>query len=639
MKSTTRDTQGSAPPPTTTAAAGPGRAPPASAAPRRRAIITSALPYANGEIHLGHVASTYLPADVTCRYLRMAGTEAYYVCASDDFGTPILIQSEKEGVTPQEYVAGWNRRDREDFEAFGIRFDCFSQTSSERNVAFVQDVFARLDGAGHIFEQDVVQFYCEYDSKFLPDRYVRGTCPYCGAPDQYSDLCEACGRVPEEISDPKCSICGAAPTKRRSTHAFFRLSSFAGPLSSWLEGNENLQADVKRYVQNWITSGLSDWDITRDIPWGVPVPPRRDGDGGGAPRVFYGWFDNHLAYISSAMEFLESRGINGKEFWNSADIYHFIGKDIVYHHYLFLPAMRLGINSEFKLPDYVPTRGHLTLQSKKISKSRNWYIGLREFLQHYPADYLRYYLVAINPYSQDDLNFDWDEFAARINAELIGNLGNLVNRALGFTAKKFGGVVPEPGPFDDMDEEAASRIAGLAAETRVLMDQNHLDRALKKIMAFSSHFNQYFQHKEPWKAVPKQGSEGAADAAAAAAGSMQSAQTCMYLSINAVRSIAVMVHPFLPESAMRIWGQLGLDGSPEDSAWDGASDMLIKPGHRLGSVSPLFARVEDDEIKRHKEQLGRFDDDGDDDNSTTDPATDSGGNRGGKDGNHAREPQ
>ena len=638
MKSTTSDTSGSAHSPTT-AAAGPGRAPPASGAPRRRAIITSALPYANGEIHLGHVASTYLPADVTCRYLRMAGTEAYYVCASDDFGTPILIQSEKEGVTPQEYVAGWNRRDREDFEAFGIRFDCFSQTSSERNVAFVQDVFARLDEAGHIFEQDVVQFYCEYDSKFLPDRYVRGTCPYCGAPDQYSDLCEACGRVPEEISDPKCSICGAAPTKRRSTHAFFRLSSFAGPLSSWLEGNENLQADIKRYVQNWITSGLSDWDITRDIPWGVPVPPRRDGDGGGAPRVFYGWFDNHLAYISSAMEFLESRGINGKEFWNSADIYHFIGKDIVYHHYLFLPAMRLGINSEFKLPDYVPTRGHLTLQSKKISKSRNWYIGLREFLQHYPADYLRYYLVAINPYSQDDLNFDWDEFAARINAELIGNLGNLVNRALGFTAKKFGGVVPEPGPFDDMDAEAASRIAGLAAETGVLMDQNHLDRALKKIMAFSSHFNQYFQHKEPWKAVPKQGPEGAADAAAAAAGSMQSAQTCMYLSINAVRSLAVTVCPFLPESAVRIWGQLGLDGSPEDSAWDGASDILIKPGHRLGSVSPLFARVEDDEIKRHKEQLGRFDDDGGDDNSAADPATDPGGNRGGKDGNHSREPQ
>lgn len=621
---------------------GPGRGQSAPSAPRRRAVITSALPYANGEIHLGHVASTYLPADVTCRYLRMAGTEAYYVCASDDFGTPILIQSEKEGVTPQEYVAGWNRRDREDFEAFGIRFDCFSQTSSERNVAFVQDVFAKLDEAGHIFEQDVVQFYCEYDSKFLPDRYVRGTCPYCGAPDQYSDLCEACGRVPEEISDPKCSICGAAPTKRRSTHAFFRLSSFAGELSSWLEGNGNLQTDVKRYVQNWITSGLSDWDITRDIPWGVPVPPRRtvDDDDDAAPRVFYGWFDNHLAYISSAMEFLESRGIDGKEFWNSADIYHFIGKDIVYHHYLFLPAMRLGINSEFKLPDYVPTRGHLTLQSKKISKSRNWYIGLREFLQHYPADYLRYYLVAINPYSQDDLNFDWDEFASRINAELIGNLGNLVNRALGFTAKKFGGTVPEPGPFDNLDEEAASRIAGLAAETRVLMDQNHLDRALKTIMAFSSHFNQYFQHKEPWKSVPKQGSEGAADAgtdaAAAASGSMQSAQTCMYLSLNAVRSLAVAVCPFLPESSARMWGQLGLDGSPEDSAWDSASDVLIKPGHRIGAVSPLFARVEDDEIKRHKGQLGRFDDD-----SAADPAAaaGSGVSSNGRDGSHSREPQ
>ena len=343
-----------------------------TASGRRRAIITSALPYANGEIHLGHVASTYLPADVTCRYLRLTGAEAYYVCASDDFGTPILIQSEREGITPQEYVARWNKRDREDFESFGISFDTFSQTSSGRNVEFVQDVFLRLCRDGHIFEQDIVQFYCEHDAKFLPDRYVKGVCPYCGAQDQYSDLCEACGRVPEEISDPRCAMCGAIPTKKRSRHYFFRLSSFAEPLARWLDENANLQPDVKRYVQNWIKSGLSEWDITRDITWGVPVPDCDTGgmavadensggsiitDDDASPKVFYGWFDNHLAYISSAMALLESKGIDAKDFWNSADIYHFIGKDIVYHHYLFLPAMRLGIGSEFKLPDYIPTRG------------------------------------------------------------------------------------------------------------------------------------------------------------------------------------------------------------------------------------------------------------------------------------------
>ena len=578
----------------------------------KRAIITSALPYANGEIHLGHVASTYLPADVTCRYLRLAGTEAYYICASDDFGTPILIQSEKENMTPQEYVSRWNRQDREDFESFGIRFDHFSQTSSGRNVQFVQDVFTRLDEAGHIFERDIVQFYCLHDKKFLPDRYVRGVCPYCGAGDQYSDLCEACGRVPEEILDPRCSICGATPTKKRSTHKFFRLSSFSGRLSEWLESNTRLQKDVKHYVQNWIKSGLSDWDITRDIPWGVPVPKRhadgcslperKDGPdaaistdaadlGESAIQVFYGWFDNHLAYISSAMEFLESKNIDGKEFWNSADIYHFIGKDIVYHHYLFLPAMRLGIGSEYKLPDYIPTRGHLTLQSKKISKSRNWYIGLREFLQHYPADYLRYYLVSINPYSQDDLNFDWDEFASKINSELIGNLGNLVNRALGFAAKKFDGVVPDPGVgISDMrngiDSAAVSEITSLASDVGALMDQNHLDRALKRIMAFSSHFNQYFQHKEPWKGVSPD------------------AEICTYLSINATRSLAIAVYPFIPESSERIWAQLGLAGIPMDSGWDGMSDVVIRPGHVLGAVSPLFERVEPTKVTEHKALLG-----------------------------------
>lgn len=577
-----------------------------------KAIITSALPYANGEIHLGHVASTYLPADVTCRYLRLKGVEAYYVCASDDFGTPILIQSEKEGITPQEYVARWNRQDQEDFESFGINFDYFSQTSSERNVRFVQDVFTKLNEAGHIFEQEIVQFYCEFDAKFLPDRYVKGTCPSCGATDQYSDLCEACSTIPEEIQDPKCAICGATPIKKKSTHAFFRLSNFADELSGWLESNDNLQKDVKRYVQNWISSGLADWDITRDIPWGVPVP-KVDIDAAGhtacskhvqkdsnVPKVFYGWFDNHLAYISSAMEFLEAKGVNGQEFWNSSDIYHFIGKDIIYHHFLFLPAMRLGINSEYKLPDFIPTRGHLTLQSKKISKSRNWYISLREFLKHYPADYLRYYLASINPYSQDDINFDWEEFELKINSELIGNLGNFVNRALGFTVKKFDGVVPQTSLADDAqiddknDREALAQIRSLGSEVGALMDQNHLDRALKRIMTFSSHFNQYFQHKEPWK------------------GQLHDAEDCIYVSVNAVRSLAISVYPFLPESALRIWDQLGLVSSSssssklENSMWSDISEIVIRPGHQLGSISPLFERVDRQAIEQHKRRLGHF---------------------------------
>lgn len=542
----------------------------------KKAIITSALPYANGEIHLGHVASTYLPADITTRFLKLNGVEAYYICASDDFGTPILIQSEKEGKTPGEYVKYWNERDYDDFVSFGINFDFFYKTSSPENIEFVQSVFKKLYSAGHIYEKEIIQFYCKYDKKFLPDRYVKGICPYCKADDQYSDLCESCGRVPEEISDPKCSICGKTPTKQKTTHYFFKLKNFGDKLNEWLSNNQNLQNDVKKYVQNWIKSGLIDWDITRDISWGVPVP-LNDADG----KVFYGWFDNHLAYISSAIKFLNDKGIDGKKFWNSADIYHFIGKDIVYHHYLFLPAMRLGIDSEYKLPDYIPTRGHLTLQSKKISKSRNWYIGLREFLGYFPADYLRYYLVAINPYSQDDLNFDWDEFATRINSELIGNVGNFVNRVLGFTKKTFDGTIPQITDMDDTDKKAESKILSLYNEISILMQENNLDRALKKIMEFSSFFNQYFQHKEPWKNNPN---------------------TCVYLSANAVHNIAISLYPFIPESAQKIWEQLGMNGNISDSNWNNLKSLGIKPNHIIGNVYPLFSRVES--IEEYKNKLG-----------------------------------
>lgn len=550
---------------------------------KKKAIITSALPYANGEIHLGHIASTYLPADVTARFLKQNGVETYYVCASDDFGTPILIQSEKEGITPKEYVSHWNRRDLDDFNALNIEFDYFSSTSADANVKFAQDVFMRLYEAGLIYNSNVIQFYCRRDRKFLPDRYVKGACPYCGAKEQYSDLCEACGRVPEEIVDPHCSICGDTPVKRSSEHYFFKLSTLSNEISSWLDGNPNLQEDVTKYVKNWIRSGLVDWDITRDIPWGVRVPVEEAGS-----KVLYGWFDNHLSYISATVEFLGKRGIDAQGFWNSADVYHFIGKDIAYHHYLFLPAMRLSLDSEFKPPEYIPTRGHLTLESKKISKSRNWYIGLREFLKAYPADYLRFYLASITPYSQDDINFDWDDFAARVNSELIGNTGNFVNRALGFVKKNYDGCVPDPGPPGDLDQAARARIVALAEDVGSLMRRNHLDRALKTILEFSAHFNQYFQHSEPWK-----GGAGTT--------------TCLHLSVNAVRSVAIALYPFMPGSAGRIWRQLGMDGEITQASWDSMSTVSIAPGHAIGDPSPLFTKIDAAGIQEQKEKLGGLD--------------------------------
>lgn len=544
-----------------------------------KAIITSALPYANGEIHLGHIASTYLPADVTTRHLRQRGVEAYYVCATDDYGTPILVQSEREGKSPQEYVAEWHRRDADDFASLGIEFDAFSSTSAPHSAKFVQNAFEELRKSGHIYEKEIVQSYCTKDSMFLPDRYVRGTCPYCSAADQYSDLCESCGKVPDQILDPKCSLCGQEPQARSTTHYFFALSHFADRLRDWLQSDTVLQPDVKKYVLGWIEQGISDWDITRDISWGVGIPGDSDG------RVFYGWFDNHLSYISATLELLDKKGIDGIEFWNNADIYHFIGKDIVYHHYMFLPAIRLGLGSKYKLPDRMPVRGHLTLEGKKISKSRGWYIGLRDFLLHFEADYLRFYLLLVSSYSQDDLNFDWTDFGARINSELIGNIGNFVNRTLSFTSKSFEQKIPSPDTSLGTHADAQERISQLAGRIGGLIDEGHLDRALKAILEFSASFNQYFQHCEPWK-----GGEGSA--------------SCIYYSANAVRSLAIVLYPFVPKAAQKMWLQLGLEGRVLDAGWESASQVALGAGHVIAKPSALFEKVDAKKIDSLRASLG-----------------------------------
>jgi methionyl-tRNA synthetase len=541
------------------------------------AVVTSALPYANGEIHIGHIASTYLPADIFTRFLRLFGKKAYHICATDDFGTPILIKAEKEKKSPEEYVALWNRRDKDDFESLGISFDFFYKTSSKENIEFVQYVFNKLCEKGHIYDQNVIQFYCTFDDKFLPDRYVIGKCPYCGAENQYSDLCEKCGRVPDQILEPRCAICGRPPVKKESSHYFFRLSSFGQKLKVWLSTNEHLQPEVRNYVINWINEGLQDWDITRDLSWGVPIPGARG-------KVFYGWFDNHLCYISSLVKFIDDNGGDGRKFWNESDVYHFIGKDIVYHHYLFLPAMRLGIDSEYKLPDCIPTRGHLMLQNQKISKSRNWYIGLRDFTSSFNPDYLRFYIASVVTYSQDDLNFDFDAFYERINNELIANVGNFVNRALSFTQKSFGGRVPEPS---GVDHSLGKELAAAVYEVGALLSRNEIDKALKRILKYSSYMNQYFQANAPWA-------------------NRDTASTTLYMSVNAVRSLAIMLEPFIPFSCEKIWKQLDLGGSIHEQAWESAKEIdMIKPGHELGKVEPIFRKIEAKEIEQWKNKLGK----------------------------------
>jgi len=549
-------------------------------------IITTALPYANGEIHLGHISSTYLPADIFTRFLRLLEIKVFHVCASDDFGTPILIKAENERKTPEEFVAYWNKRDQEDFKSLEIDFDKFSKTSSPENHEFVRYVFNRLKENGHIYEKEVIQFYCDFDKKFLPDRYVVGTCPYCKSEDQYSDLCEKCGRVPEQILNPKCGICGRAPVKKSSNHYFFKLSNFSNQLKDWLSTNDNLQNDIKNYVLNWVEDGLEDWDITRDLDWGINIPVK-----GAEGKVFYGWFDNHLCYISTFLALTKEKepSLDGKKVWNNSTIYHFIGKDIVYHHFLFLPAIRMGINNEYKLPDNIPVRGHLMLHDKKISKSRNWYIGLKDFLSRFSPDYLRFYISSISVSNQDDVNFDWDMFFNKINNELIDTIGNFINRTLSFTKRTFDGRVPEPKEYDTDDQESIEEIKKIAWEVGSSLGKTETDKALKSILRFASYFNQYFQKKEPWSNI-------------------EAAPTTLFISINAVRSLAILLLPFIPQSAEKIWMQLMGTGGENQSLyqqnWDGISELKIKPGHQIGEVKPLFKKIEKKEIEIEKTKLG-----------------------------------
>jgi len=547
---------------------------------RSRLVVTCALPYANGEIHLGHLTSTYLPADIFVRFCRLSGTEVLFICATDDFGTPILIAAEQEKKTPEEFVAHWNQRDYEDFKDLGVNFDIFDRTSSRENIELAQHFFAELHVKGHIYEREVVQPFCPHCDKFLPDRYVKGTCPHCGATDQYSDSCEKCGKAfqPGEIKNPSCAICRSKPESKESKHFFFKLSAFTEPIKSWLQANENLQSEVKNYVLNWIKEGLQDWDITRDIAWGVPIPFET-----ARGKVLYLWFDNHLCYISSTLKLLRQRGIDGRAFWNNSTILHFIGKDIVYHHYLFLPAMRIGVG-EYKLPEFIPTRGHLLLQGEKFSKSRGWYVGLREFLGAFPGDYLRYYLAAITPYSQSDVNFDWKEFQGRINNELVANIGNFVHRTLTFVWTRFNGKVPEHGEFDDHDLAFENKIKDVAEQVGRELAHIESDRALKKILEFSDLCNQYFQRKQPW-----------ADG--------KGAVNCLYLCVNATRSLAIMLEPFLPHSTETLWNILGLDGSVHGQNWESASLLKINPNHPIRKPEILFKKIEDSEIEK---QLARL---------------------------------
>ncbi len=456
-----------------------------------------------------------------------------------------------------------------------MAFDIFEGTDTPENNKLAQDFFVRLTDRGFIYEKEVTQYYCENEDRFLPDRYVQGTCPHCGAKDQYADACEGCGRVlkPGDLISPVCALCKRPASLKASRHHIFALSKLSGQLKAWLEGNQGLQVDVKNYVLSWIKEGLQDWDITRDITWGVPVPGKE------GTQSLYGWFENHLGYISITEKFAKQKGItNFLDYWNSADISHFVGKDIVYHHYLFLPAERLA-DGRYKLPNKIPTRGYLLLQGKKFSKSRGWYISLREFLREFPADYLRFYLTATTSYSQGDVDFRWEQFADKINNDLIASIGNLFFRITKFLEDNYDSEVPDPKGWSDEEETLKQEVAVVVKRYDELVEGNQFAEALKIVVELSHRLNRYFQANEPWK-------------------NKESAAKVLYSEVNCLRTLAVLLYPFVPFSALRIWTVLGVHEDIASNSLTRAKDYLIEPGHRISRAAILYEKVSKEKIEK-----------------------------------------
>ncbi len=540
----------------------------------RKILITSALPYANGPIHLGHMMSTYLPADVYSRFCKMKGYQALYVCATDEHGTPIEINAAKAGKAPKDFVAEWHEKHKASFANAGIAFDEFYHTHSPENEELAVQFFHEHEKKGLIYKKPILQAYCEHCARFLPDRYVKGECPHCGAADQYGDGCEKCGKVylTTQLNRPKCAICSSTPIQKETLHYFFKLHACTESLRKWFDENKKLQAEVTNYLKTWMESGLQDWDITRDGPYfGINIPGEKD-------KYFYVWYDAPIGYASSTKHYCGSRGLDWKTYWQSPDceLVHFIGKDIVYHHYLFWPSMLS--NAGLSTPMRIPTRGHLTLEGAKMSKSRGTLITLDEFLAEFPADYLRYYLCAVTPANQGDADFAWTEFQSKVNNELVNSVGNFWYRVLSFITTKASATIPAPSESAKEDDEFAKKTDSAAHAVDAALEAVDMKTGLEHAMMFAAECNKYFNDRAPWSLIKN--------------GKLAQAETVMHHSARAAYALALILHPFLPHSTQETFNQLSLGSAPKK--WNDLS--AFKPGLKVVGAKIPFAKIEDEKI-------------------------------------------
>jgi len=542
-----------------------------------KVFITCALPYANGPTHLGHLRSTYIPADVYARYNRMRGHEVLFVCATDEHGTPIAVQAEKEGKTPLEIASRYHKMIKDDLESCNISLDNFGRTTDPKHYQTAQNVFLKLLKKGYIYQKDIKQPFCIECNRFLPDRYVEGVCPYCQG-EARGDQCEICGRHldPIQLQEQHCLICGSVPEIRESSHYYFRLSQFQDDLKTWIDGNDKLPANVKNYALQWIKEGLKDWILTRDMEWGIPVPLDE-----AKGKVIYVWLDALLEYITSAAQWADRNHRNWKEYWDDAAI-HFIGKDIIYHHSIFWPALLMACGC--KLPYTIIAGEYLSLEGRKMSTSKNWVIWTSDFLKDFESDILRYYLLVNAPLTRDT-DFSWDDFQRRINDELADVLGNFLHRTFTFTGRFFKGKIPEPGQLDEYDEKILDLLKGTPDTVATHIENFKFRDGLVEIIRLAKTGNKYFNDKEPWKTVKTE---------------PEKAATCLYICNQISKTLAVLLNPFLPVNSRKILETICLNIS--EVVWEEAAEM-IPVGHEISKPKPLFTKIEDSIIENKKKKL------------------------------------
>jgi methionyl-tRNA synthetase len=547
----------------------------------KRHLITSALPYANGPIHIGHLAGVYVPSDIYTRYLRMRGEDVISICGSDEHGVPITLKARKEGITPQEVVDRYHELNKKAFSDFGISFDIYSRTSNKIHYETASEFFRKLYDQGEFIEKTASQYFDEEACCFLADRYITGTCPHCSNENAYGDQCEKCGTSlsPTDLINPRSTISGCAPVMRDTLHLYLTLEKYDPWLRKWiLDEHTEWKSNVYGQCKSWLDQGLQPRAVSRDLDWGVPVPVE-----GAEGKVLYVWFDAPIGYISATRELTP----DWEKYWKDPEtrMIHFIGKDNIVFHCIIFPAM-LRAEGSYILPDNVPANEFLNLESDKISTSRNWAVWLHEYLIDFPGkqDSLRYALCASAPETKDN-DFTWKEFQARNNNELVAILGNFVNRTLVLTNNYYKGVVPSPGSMTDYDTATVSSITTCRENVESNLEEFRFRQALAEAMNLARLGNKYLADTEPWKVVKTDPDR---------------VKTIMYISLQITANLAILLEPFLPFSMATLRGWLGIAGLSWDAA--GRSDLL-KPGHTVSSGELMFSKVEDEEIDRQVKRL------------------------------------